>query len=49
MKRLSILIPCFNEEEVFPFLVERLNGIIQKLKEKGWDYEIILVDDGSKD
>lgn len=49
MKKLSILVPCYNEEEVFPYLTEELQKIFPRLKEQNWDYEVILVDDGSKD
>lgn len=49
MKKLSVLIPCFNEEEVFPFLVKSLQDLFPALEKKGWDYEVLLVDDGSAD
>lgn len=43
---LSIVVPCFNEEEAVPMLVERLDGATS-----AWESarEIILVDDGSTD
>src|SRR5688572_3582524 len=43
---LSVVIPCYNEQEVLPLLYERLNSAAA-----GWgvDYEVILVDDGSRD
>lgn len=43
MNKLSVVIPCYNEEETIGQivdLVERVNGI---------DKEIIIIDDGSKD
>ncbi len=42
----SIVIPIFNEEESLHQLHERLSPVMQQL---GKPYEIILVDDGSKD
>lgn len=45
-KSLSIVVPCFNEEEVIEELRRRLVAVVEKL---GIPYEIILVDDGSKD
>ena len=43
---LSIVIPLFNEEESLP----ELEGWIRKVVEReGYSYEIIMVDDGSKD
>lgn len=43
---LSILVPVMNEEGNLPELYERVSG---SLAEIGLPYEIILVDDGSKD
>jgi len=43
---LSIVVPCFNEEESVPSLVERLSATIAPWAK---DAEIILVDDGSSD
>jgi len=43
---LSIVIPCFNEEKR---ITQTLSKISSYLKNKGINYEIILVDDGSKD
>lgn len=44
-KRISVVVPCFNESEG---IREFYKVILTVLKEK-YDYEIILVDDGSKD
>lgn len=43
---LSIVVPCMNEEESIPLLVERLAKVIEDHKSQA---EIILVDDGSTD
>ena len=42
----SVVIPVFNEEENLELLHRRLSKVLQHLCE---DYEIILVDDGSRD
>lgn len=42
----SIVIPLYNEEEMFPALVERLQGIMAELDGPA---EVVLVDDGSSD
>jgi dolichol-phosphate mannosyltransferase len=47
MPSISIAIPVFNEEENLPLLADRLKSAIGALKFE--DYEIIFVDDGSKD
>ena len=46
---LSILIPCYNEEEAVPNLNIRLNQLETSLKNKRIKYQIVFVDDGSKD
>ena len=43
---LSIVIPCFNEEQRLPRTIELIE---QYLARKGTSYELILVDDGSSD
>ena len=47
MTRLSIVIPCFNEEACIPELHRRLTGAAKTAV--GEDYEIVLVNDGSRD
>lgn len=47
-KSLSIVIPCYNEEEGIPHLAEKINKVIPDL-EKEYSVELILVDDGSID
>lgn len=46
-KILSVVVPCFNEEEVISETFKRLNVFCQELR--GLDVEIIFIDDGSKD
>jgi dolichol-phosphate mannosyltransferase len=43
---ISVVIPCYNEEEVLPELRRRVSSVFSEL---GIPYEIILIDDGSKD
>jgi glycosyltransferase involved in cell wall biosynthesis len=45
-RRLSILVPMYNESEVIPVFFRTINGV---LADTGMDYEIICVNDGSKD
>ncbi|MCL6730791.1 glycosyltransferase family 2 protein [Sphingomonas hankyongi] len=45
--RLSIVVPCFNEEACLPALHERLAKAAQAAA--GEDFEIVLVNDGSRD
>ncbi|TWE12310.1 dolichol-phosphate mannosyltransferase [Rudaeicoccus suwonensis] len=43
---LSVVIPMFNEQDVLPLLVERLRPTLESI---GATYEVVAVDDGSKD
>lgn len=43
---LSVVIPMYNEEDVLPLLVRRLQPLLDGL---GVTYEVVAVDDGSKD
>jgi dolichol-phosphate mannosyltransferase len=47
MTALSIVVPCYNEEACLAALHERLTGAARKAA--GGDYEIVLVNDGSRD
>ena len=44
-KQISIVVPLFNEEESLPHLIDW----IKKVLDTKYSYEILLVDDGSKD
>ena len=47
MKTITILIPCFNEENSLDRLYERLKAVKSACTK--YKYEILLIDDGSKD
>lgn len=47
MPLLSIIIPCFNEEDVISQTISRLQNTLNQLKH--WDWEVVFVDDGSRD
>ena len=46
MEKISIVVPCYNEEESIPLFYE---AIIKEFKNIEADLEIIFIDDGSKD
>ena len=43
---LSLVMPCYNEEEVIPFTIPRL---LKAFEEAGYNLEIVAVDNGSTD
>jgi len=45
--QLSLVVPCFNEQEALPHLLEALLPVLER--EVGPCWEVILVDDGSSD
>ena len=47
--QLSLVIPCYNEEESIPELLPKLDESIRTLEAAGHSVEIVLVDDGSRD
>ncbi len=51
MKKISLVVPCYNEAEVLPILMKEIARVIA-LDGMGlprFTYEVVLVDDGSKD
>ena len=47
MEKISVIVPCFNEEEVLPLFYDemiRVAGVMD-----AFDFELLFVDDGSKD
>lgn len=47
MKKISLIIPCFNEEEVLGILYDELNKVTNQMN--GYEFEFLFIDDGSKD
>ena len=48
MDKISIIIPCFNEEEALPIYYDEMKKVMDIMK-KQTDFELIFVDDGSSD
>ncbi len=46
MKKISIVVPCYNEEEALPLFYDEIDKVSKTMKE---DFEFIFVNDGSKD
>lgn len=49
MKRLiSLIVPCYNEEKALPYFLAEVFRVAKEMEEKA-EFEILFVDDGSKD
>ena len=50
MKKISIMIPCYNEQESLPLLYKALSAVMEdeRISSK-YDFEVMLVNDGSAD
>lgn len=46
MEKISIIVPCYNEEESIPYFYKEVKKVIKKMKVK---LELIFVNDGSSD
>ena len=46
-KKVTLVVPCYNEEEVLPLFYEEFCKVSRELQK--FDMEVLLVDDGSKD
>ena len=46
MKKISLIIPCYNEQEALPLFYEEVTRVMGTLE---YDYELLFVNDGSKD
>lgn len=52
MQRLMIVVPCYNEEEILPYSMEKLTGLVSELivkKKIASNSGVLFVNDGSKD
>jgi len=47
VKKISIIVPAYNEEESLPMLFERVTALIDSIP--NYEFEVLFVDDGSKD
>ena len=46
MDKISIIVPCNNEEESLPVFYQKITEVLRNMN---YDYELIWIDDGSKD
>lgn len=47
MDKISLIVPCYNEEQALPYLYEAINKVASEMPDQ--EFEFILINDGSKD
>lgn len=47
MKKISVIVSCYNEEEALPLFYEEMSRVMAEMKK--YQFELIFVNDGSKD
>lgn len=47
MKKISVVVPCYNEAEVLRIFYDEINKVSKQMNE--YDFQFVFVDDGSKD
>lgn len=45
-EKVSVIVPCYNEQEALPYFYNEFTSTMHQIS---YDYELILVNDGSKD
>lgn len=46
MKKVSLIVPCFNEQEALPIFYKEATTVAKKMN---YEYELLFINDGSKD
>ena len=47
LEKISIVVPCYNEEETLPIFYEEITKIATEMKKV--EFEFLFINDGSKD
>ena len=47
MKKISVVVPCYNEQEALPIFYDETTKELKKIPDVTWEF--VLVDDGSGD
>ena len=47
MEKISVIVPCYNEEETINYFYKEITKIAEKLKK--YEFEFLFIDDGSRD
>ena len=49
MEKISIIVPCYNEEEAINYFYEEIKKVRKDFSKRKISLEVIFVDDGSSD
>ena len=49
MEKISVIVPCYNEEKALPLFYEEIERVRKKDFGESIEFEYIFVNDGSKD
>lgn len=49
MKLLTVIVPCYNEEESLPIFYEEIKKVAENFKKEKVDFEFLFINDGSSD
>ena len=47
MEKISVIVPCYNEEETINYFYQKIVNVATKLKK--YEFEFLFIDDGSHD
>ena len=47
MEKISVIVPCYNEEETINYFYKEITKVAEKLKK--YEFEFLFIDDGSRD
>lgn len=47
MRQISVIVPCYNEEESLPFFYREIKNVMNLMRQ--YRFELLFIDDGSKD
>ena len=47
MEKITVIVPCYNEQEALHYYYEEMSRVMNEMKEVG--FELLFINDGSKD
>ena len=47
MEKITVIVPCYNEEDAIDYFYEEINRVMTEME--NIDFELLFINDGSKD